>query len=152
MKEKKDRVNDALNATRAAVEEGVVPGDGVAFICAQQALRKIKLNGANHDQDVDIGIAVDAFAWPLREIVNNSGEDASVVINDVKKHNGNFAYNAQTEKYGDLIELGIIDPTKVTRAALQNAASIAGLMITTAAMIAIKPQSQEPKAGVDLGM
>ena len=143
MKEKKDRVDDALNATRAAVEEGVVPGGGVALIRVLQALKKSRLKGANHDQDVGIGLATGALERPLREIVNNAGEDASVIINEIKKRKGNYGYNAQTESYGDLIELGIIDPTKVTRSALQNAASIAGLMITTAAMIAIVPEAEE---------
>lgn len=152
MKEKKDRVDDALNATRAAVEEGVVPGGGVALIRVMQALKKAKLKGANHDQDVGIGIAIAALERPLREIVNNAGEDASVVINEIKKHKGSYGYNAQTEKYGDLVEMGIIDPAKVARTALQNAASIAGLMITTAAMIAIKPQPQEQQLGIEHGM
>ncbi|WP_193164240.1 chaperonin GroEL [Microbulbifer hainanensis] len=152
MKEKKDRVDDALNATRAAVEEGVVPGGGVALIRVLQALKKSKLKGSNHDQDVGIGLATGALERPLREIVNNAGEDASVIINEIKKRKGNYGYNAQTESYGDLIELGIIDPTKVTRSALQNAASIAGLMITTAAMIAILPETEEKMPPMEGGI
>ncbi len=152
MKEKKDRVDDALNATRAAVEEGVVPGGGVALIRVMQALKKSKLKGANHDQDVGIGLAIGALERPLREIVNNAGEDASVIINDIKKRKGTYGYNAQTENYGDLIEMGIIDPTKVTRYALQNAASIAGLMITTSAMIAISPEAEEKMPSMEGGI
>jgi len=152
MKEKKDRVDDALNATRAAVEEGVVPGGGVALIRVVQALKKSKLKGANHDQDVGIGLAIGALERPLREIVNNAGEDASVIINEIKKRKGNYGYNAQTETYGDLMEMGVIDPTKVTRSALQNAASIAGLMITTAAMIAILPEAEEKMPPLEGGM
>lgn len=140
MKEKKDRIDDALHATRAAVEEGIVAGGGVALIRTVQALNIEQLKGQNHDQDVGVDIAVQAMQRPLKEIVANAGDDASVVLNEVKKHKDNFGYNAQTEQYGDMMEMGIIDPTKVVRAALQNAASIAALMITTEAMIAAVPQ------------
>ena len=140
MKEKKDRIDDALHATRAAVEEVIVPGGGVALIRAMQGLNVNDLKGDNHDQNVGVDIAMHAMQRPLREIVMNAGEDASVVLNEVKKASSNFGYNAQTEEYGDMMEMGIIDPTKVVRAALQNAASIAGLMITTEAMIAIIPE------------
>lgn len=140
MKEKKDRIDDALHATRAAVEEGIVPGGGVALIRTIQGLNYELLKGQNHDQDVGVDITVLAMQRPLREIVANAGEDASVVLNEVKKASGNYGYNAQTEQYGDMLEMGVIDPTKVVRAALQNAASIAALMITTEAMIAIVPQ------------
>jgi chaperonin GroEL len=140
MKEKKDRIDDALHATRAAVEEGIVAGGGVALIRSLQALNNEQLKGQNHDQDVGVDITIQAMQRPLRVIVANAGEDASVVLNEVKKASGNYGYNAQTEQYGDLMEMGVIDPTKVVRAALQNAASIAALMITTEAMIAIVPQ------------
>jgi len=144
MKEKKDRIDDALHATHAAVEEGVVPGGGVALIRAMQALNKKHLHGANSDQDIGISIVISAMQRPLREIVTNAGEDASVVVNEVKKGTGNFGYNAQTETYGDMLDMGILDPTKVVRVALQNAASIAGLMITTEVMITELPKTQEP--------
>ncbi len=148
MKEKKARVEDALHATRAAVEEGVVPGGGVALIRALQALKD--LTGANHDQDVGIGIAKRAMEEPLRQIVANCGDEASVVLNKVEEGKGNFGYNAQTGEYGDMIDAGILDPTKVTRSALQNAASVAGLMITTEAMVAEQPK--EEKGGMpDMG-
>lgn len=135
MKEKKDRVEDALHATRAAVEEGVVPGGGVALIRALQAVQSKGLTGENHDQDIGIKIVLKAVEQPLREIVANAGHEPSVVFNKVQEQQGSFGYNAQTEKYGDLMEMGVIDPTKVVRVALQNAASIAGLMITTEATI-----------------
>lgn len=143
MKEKKARVEDALHATRAAVEEGVVPGGGVALLRAQTALKSLK--GSNHDQDVGINILRRAMEEPLRQIAINSGDEASVVVNKVKESTGNTGYNAANSEYGDMIALGILDPTKVTRTALQNAASIAGLMITTEAMIAEAPK--EEKAG-----
>ncbi|MDN3649123.1 chaperonin GroEL [Reinekea marina] len=137
MKEKKARVDDALHATRAAVEEGVVAGGGVALV---RALSNIgNLTGDNEDQNVGIALALRAMEAPLRQIVRNAGEEASVVLNEVKKGSGNFGYNAATGEYLDMIEAGIIDPTKVTRTALQAAASVAGLMITTEAMIADKP-------------
>ncbi|TDK31502.1 chaperonin GroEL [Luteimonas terrae] len=142
MKEKKARVEDALHATRAAVEEGVVPGGGVALVRALQAIGQIK--GANEDQNHGIQIALRAMEAPLREIVTNCGEEPSVVLNAVKDGSGNFGYNAATGEYGDMIAFGILDPTKVTRSALQNAASIAGLMITTEAMVAELPKKDEP--------
>jgi len=138
MKEKKARVEDALHATRAAVEEGVVAGGGVAFIRAEKAIAK--LEGDNDDQTVGINILRRAVEEPLRQIVRNAGGDASVVLNAVAKGKGNYGYNAATGEYGDMIEQGILDPTKVTRFALQNAASVAGLLLTTEAMIADAPQ------------
>ena len=141
MKEKKARVEDALHATRAAVEEGVVPGGGVALLRAQKAVEK--LEGANQDQQVGIKILSRAIEEPLRQIVDNAGEDAAVVLNKVKEGKGNFGYNAQTGEYGDLIEAGILDPTKVTRLALQNAASVAGLLLTTEVMVAEAPKEEE---------
>ncbi len=135
MKEKKARVEDALHATRAAVEEGVVPGGGVAFIRAKQALEG-KLKGDNHDQEAGIKIVLRALEEPLRIIVDNAGAEPSVVLNKVLENKGNFGFNAQTEEYGDLVQQGVIDPTKVARTALQNAASVAGLMLTTDAMVA----------------
>ncbi|MDC7808400.1 chaperonin GroEL [Luteimonas sp BLCC-B24] len=142
MKEKKARVEDALHATRAAVEEGVVPGGGVALVRALQAIGQLK--GANEDQNHGIQIALRAMEAPLREIVTNCGEEPSVVLNAVKDGSGNYGYNAATGEYGDMIAFGILDPTKVTRSALQNAASIAGLMITTEAMVAELPKKDEP--------
>jgi len=140
MKEKKARVEDALHATRAAVEEGVVPGGGVALIRALQSL--VDLTGDNHDQDVGISIARRAMEEPMRQIVANSGGEPSVVLNKVKEGEGNFGFNAATDEYGDMVAMGILDPTKVTRTALQNAASIAGLMITTEAMVAEVPKEE----------
>jgi chaperonin GroEL len=145
MKEKKARVEDALHATRAAVEEGVVPGGGVALIRALQAIGDLK--GANEDQNHGINIAKRAMEAPLREIVTNCGEEPSVVLNNVVAGSGNYGYNAATGEYGDMIAFGILDPTKVTRSALQNAASIAGLMITTEAMVAEAPKKDEPAGG-----
>ncbi len=142
MKEKKARVEDALHATRAAVEEGVVPGGGVALIRAKANLGEIK--GINEDQNHGIEIALRAMEAPLREIVTNAGEEPSVIVNKVKEGSGNFGYNAANGEFGDMVELGILDPTKVTRTALQNAASIAGLMITTEAMVADSPKKEEP--------
>ena len=138
MKEKKDRVDDALHATRAAVEEGVVPGGGVALVRAIAALKD--LTGDNHDQDIGITICKRAMEEPLRQIVANGGGEASVVLNNVANGEGNYGFNASTEVYGDMLEMGILDPTKVVRAALQHAASISGLMITTEAMITDIPQ------------
>ena len=138
MKEKKARVEDALHSTRAAVEEGVVPGGGVALIRAAANIGKLK--GDNHDQDVGINILKRAIQEPLRQIVSNAGGDASVVLNEVASGEGNYGYDAQTSEYGDMIELGILDPTKVTRYALQNAASVSGLLLTTEAMVAEAPQ------------
>jgi chaperonin GroEL len=138
MKEKKARVEDALHATRAAVEEGIVPGGGVALV---RVLTMIKgLKGANHDQDVGINIARRAMEEPLRQIVANAGAEPSVILNKIIEGSGNFGYNAATEEFGDMVEMGILDPTKVTRSALQNAASIASLMITTEAMVAELPK------------
>ena len=139
MKEKKDRVEDAMFATRAAVEEGVVPGGGVALVRTQQALLKRGLQGDNHDQTIGIKIVLRAMEQPLREIVANAGMEPSVILNKVKEGSGNFGYNAQSDEFGDMVAMGVLDPSKVVRVALQNAASIAGLMITTEAMIAEKP-------------
>ncbi len=145
MKEKKARVEDALHATRAAVEEGVVPGGGVALIRAIASLDGLK--GDNDEQNVGIGIARRAMEEPLRQIVGNAGEEGSVVLNKVAEGEGNYGYNAATGEYTDMIEAGILDPTKVTRSALQHAASIAGLMITTEAMIAELPKEDAPMPG-----
>ena len=142
MKEKKARVEDALHATRAAVEEGIVAGGGVALIRAKAAIAGLK--GANEDQNHGIQIALRAMEAPLREIVANAGEEPSVVLNRVAEGKGAFGYNAANGEFGDMIEFGILDPTKVTRTALQNAASIAGLMITTEAMVAEAPKKDEP--------
>ena len=140
MKEKKARVEDALHATRAAVEEGVVPGGGVALIRAQKALDK--LEGSNEDQTVGIRILTRAIEEPLRQIVENAGEDAAVILNKVKDGKGSYGYNAATGEFGDLIEAGILDPTKVTRLALQNSASVAGLLLTTEVMVAEAPKEE----------
>ncbi len=152
MKEKKARVEDALHATRAAVEEGVVPGGGTALIRAVAAIADLK--GDNEDQNAGIGIARRAMEAPLRQIVANAGEEPSVVADAVKKGSGNFGYNAATGVYGDMIEMGILDPAKVTRTALQAAGSIAGLMITTEAMVADLPEDQPAVGGHghDMGM
>ncbi|MBI5936897.1 MAG: chaperonin GroEL, partial [Betaproteobacteria bacterium] len=150
MKEKKARVEDALHATRAAVEEGIVPGGGVALLRARSAIAKLK--GDNHDQDAGIKIVLRAIEQPLREIVNNCGEEASVVVNKVMGGKGNYGYNAQTGEYGDMMEMGVLDPTKVTRTALQNAASVAGLMLTTDCMVAEHPEDNKPAMpGGDMG-
>jgi chaperonin GroEL len=149
MKEKKARVEDALHATRAAVEEGVVPGGGVALIRVRAALAKLK--GDNHDQDIGINIARRAMEEPMRQIVSNAGDEASVVVNKVEEGKDTFGYNAATGEYGDMIEMGILDPTKVTRSALQNAASVAGLMITTEAMVADQPQDESAAAAPGMG-
>ena len=148
MKEKKARVEDALHATRAAVEEGVVPGGGVALVRAIQGIKALK--GDNHDQDVGINIARRAMEEPLRQIVANAGGEPSVVINRVLEGEAAFGYNAATGEYGDMLEMGILDPTKVTRSALQNAASVSGLMITTEAMVAELPKEDAP-AMPDMG-
>ena len=142
MKEKKARVEDALHATRAAVEEGVVAGGGVALVRAQQAVTA--LEGENHDQDMGIAIARRAMEEPLRQIVANSGAESSVVLSKVAEESGNHGFNAQTDEYGDMIHMGILDPTKVVRTALQNAASIAGLLITTEASVAEAPKDETP--------
>ncbi|BCX81533.1 chaperonin GroEL [Methylomarinovum caldicuralii] len=149
MKEKKARVEDALHATRAAVEEGIVPGGGVALVRIQQKIKDLK--GANHDQDVGIQIALKAMEAPLRQIVENAGEEGSVVYNKVAEGSGNFGYNAATGEYGDMIEMGILDPAKVTRTALQNAASVSGLLLTTEAMVAEIPKEEKaPAAAPDM--
>ncbi len=142
MKEKKARVEDALHATRAAVEEGIVPGGGVAYLRARANLKNLK--GANPDQDAGIKIVLRAVEEPLRQIVANAGEEPSVVLNKVAEGKGNFGMNAATGEYGDLVEMGVLDPTKVTRYALQNAASVAGLMLTTDAMVAELPKDDKP--------
>ncbi|SIT70617.1 chaperonin GroEL [Ectothiorhodosinus mongolicus] len=149
MKEKKARVEDALHATRAAVEEGVVPGGGVALVRALEAMGKLK--GSNHDQDMGIAIAIRAMEEPLRQIVSNCGEEPAVVMNSVRELKDSHGYNAASGEYGDMIEMGILDPTKVTRTALQNAASVAGLIITTEAMVAEKPKKEEPAAPGGMG-
>jgi chaperonin GroEL len=141
MKEKKARVEDALHATRAAVEEGVVPGGGVALIRVLKSLEK--LEGKNEDQTVGIRILARAIEEPLRQIVENAGEDAAVVVNAVKAGKGAYGYNAATGEYGDMLEAGILDPTKVTRLALQNAASVSGLLLTTEVMIAEAPKDDD---------
>jgi chaperonin GroEL len=149
MKEKKARVEDALHATRAAIEEGVVPGGGVAFLRALKAIEK--LMGANEDQTTGIKILARAIEEPLRQIVTNAGEDAAVVLNQVREGRGTFGYNAATGEYGDMVEMGILDPTKVTRLALQNAASVAGLLLTTEVMIAESPKEEEHAHGAPGG-
>jgi len=150
MKEKKDRVDDALHATRAAVEEGIVAGGGVALLRARAALEGV--TGVNHDENTGITIVKRAVEEPLRQIVSNGGGEASVVVNEVSNNKGHYGYNAQTEEYGDLVKMGVIDPTKVTRSALQHAASIAGLLITTEAMVADIPEPAGAGGGApDMG-
>jgi chaperonin GroEL len=142
MKEKKARVEDALHATRAAVEEGIVAGGGVAYIRARAGLKNLK--GSNSDQDAGIKIVLRALEEPLRQIVGNAGEEGSVVLNKVAEGKTNFGFNAQTGEYGDLVEMGVVDPTKVARFALQNAASVASLLLTTEAMVAELPKDEKP--------
>ncbi|HET7174580.1 MAG TPA: chaperonin GroEL [Gammaproteobacteria bacterium] len=142
MKEKKARVEDALHATRAAVEEGIVPGGGVALVRAKQAIGKLK--GENEDQQMGIQILLRSMEEPLRQIVANAGEAADVVLNKVAEGKGNFGFNAATSEYGDMVEMGVLDPTKVARTALQNAASVASLLITTEAMVAELPKEDKP--------
>ncbi len=149
MKEKKARVEDALHATRAAVEEGIVPGGGVALLRAKTAVSKLK--GDNHDQDAGITIVLRAMESPLRAIVQNAGDEPSVVVNKVLEGKGSFGYNAASGEYGDMLAMGVVDPTKVTRTALQNAASIAGLMLTTACMVAELPEDKPAPAGGGMG-
>jgi chaperonin GroEL len=149
MKEKKDRVDDALHATRAAVEEGVVPGGGVALVRAMNALSELR--GDNDDQNAGINILRRAMEAPLRQIVTNSGEEASVVVNEVKSGSGNYGYNAASGEYGDMLEMGILDPAKVARSALENAASVAGLMLTTEVMITDLPQGDDGMSGMGGG-
>ena len=146
MKEKKDRVEDAMNATRAAVEEGVVPGGGVALVRVLQRLRERGLDTDNRDQETGVEIVLKSLEQPLRTIIDNAGEDSSDVLSEVRKGDVNYGYNAQTEQFGDLVDMGILDPAKVVRVALQNAASVAGLMITTEAMIAPLPEPKEQAA------
>jgi len=148
MKEKKARVEDALHATRAAVEEGIVAGGGVAFIRARSSIQKLK--GDNHDQDAGIKIVSRALEEPLRMIAANAGDEPSVVLNKVAEGKGNFGYNAATSEYGDLVEMGVLDPTKVTRYALQNASSVAGLILTTDAMVAEAPKEEHAHAAPDM--
>jgi len=150
MKEKKARVEDALHATRAAVEEGIVPGGGVALIRAKQAIGKLK--GENEDQQMGITILLRAMEEPLRQIVANAGEPADVVLNKVQEGKGNFGFNAATGEYGDLVEMGVLDPTKVARTALQNAASVASLLITTEAMVAELPKEEKQQMPQGGGM
>jgi chaperonin GroEL len=149
MKEKKDLVDDALHATRAAVEEGIVAGGGVALIRAADAVRN-KVRTASADQKIGVDIALRAMEEPFRQIVANAGVEASVVLNNIRKEKGNYGYNAQTEEYGDLLLAGIIDPTKVTRSALQNAGSIAGLMLTTEVMISDKVDKKHDNINDDV--
>jgi chaperonin GroEL len=153
MKEKKARVEDALHATRAAVEEGIVPGGGVALIRASKALDKLKAENA--DEKVGFDIVRRAIEAPLRIISSNAGVEGSIVVQKVKEGDGNFGYNARTEVYEDLVKAGVIDPTKVTRTALENAASVAGLLLTTEAVISEKPQDKKmdmPGGGMPGGM
>jgi chaperonin GroEL len=145
MKEKKARVEDALHATRAAVEEGIVAGGGVAYLRARVNLKNLK--GDNSDQDAGIKIVLRALEEPMRQIVANAGEEPSVVVNKVAEGKGNYGFNAQTGSYGDLVEMGVVDPTKVARFALQNAASVASLMLTTEAMVAESPKDEKPMGG-----
>jgi chaperonin GroEL len=145
MKEKKARVEDALHATRAAVEEGIVPGGGVALLRARDAVSKVKTD--NEDQAAGVKIVVRALEQPMREIARNAGDEPSVVINKVTEGKGNFGYNAQTGEYGDMVAMGVLDPTKVTRYALQNAASVAALILTTDAMVAELPKDEKGAAG-----
>jgi chaperonin GroEL len=142
-------VEDALHATRAAVEEGIVAGGGVAYLRARARLKDVK--GANHDQDAGISIVLRALEEPLRQIVANSGAEPSVVLNKVVEGKESFGYNAQTAEYGDLVEMGVIDPTKVVRFALQNAASVAGLVLTTAAMVAERVEEKTNSAQSGMG-
>jgi len=150
MKEKKARVEDALHATRAAVEEGIVPGGGVALLRAKVAVSGLK--GDNHDQDAGITIVLRAMEAPLRAIVQNAGDEPSVVVNKVSEGSGSYGYNAASSEYGDMLAMGVVDPTKVTRVALQNAASIAGLMLTTACMVAELPEDKPAAGGMGGGM
>ena len=145
MKEKKARVEDALHATRAAVEEGIVPGGGVAYLRARSGIKNLK--GDNADQEAGIKIVLRALEEPTRQIVNNAGDEPSVVVNKIVEGKGNYGFNAQTGEYGDLVEMGVVDPTKVTRFALQNAASVASLMLTTDAMVAELPKDDKPPMG-----
>ncbi len=149
MKEKKARVEDALHATRAAVEEGIVPGGGVALLRVCAAIADVK--GANADQSAGIKIVLRAVEEPLRQIVANTGDEPSVVVNKVREGKGNYGYNAATGEYGDMVDMGVLDPTKVTRFSLQNAASVAGLMLTTDCMVAESPKDEAPAPGGGMG-
>jgi chaperonin GroEL len=149
MKEKKARVEDALHATRAAVEEGIVAGGGVAFLRAKQAAGTIK--GDNPDQEAGIKLILRAIEEPIRIITLNAGDEPSVVVNAVLAGKGNYGYNAQNGQYGDMIEMGILDPTKVTRTALQNAASVASLMLTTECMVSEAPKDEAGAGGGGMG-
>lgn len=144
MKEKKDRVDDALHATRAAVEEGIVPGGGIAYIRAIESLEKLK--GLNEDETTGIAIVKRALEEPIRQIVINSGVEGSIVVQKVKEGKADFGYNARTDQYENLLKAGVIDPTKVTRIALENAASIAGMLLTTECVVADKPKKEEAHA------
>jgi chaperonin GroEL len=146
MKEKKDRVDDALHATRAAVEEGIVAGGGVAFIRAVAALTDLK--GANEDENTGIQIIRRAIEEPLRQICDNAGIEGSIVVQKVKEGTGDFGYNARTDKYENLIGAGVIDPTKVGRVALENAASIAAMLLTTECVLADEPDDEKGGAGM----
>ncbi|MEJ2678845.1 MAG: TCP-1/cpn60 chaperonin family protein, partial [Gemmatimonadota bacterium] len=150
MKEKKARVEDALHATRAAVEEGIVPGGGVALVRARQSLEKFEVEAA--DEQVGVQIVLRALEEPIRQIANNAGQEGSFVVARVREGKGNFGYNAQTDEYEDLVEAGVIDPTKVTRTALQNAASIASLLLTTEAVIVEQPEPEKEPAMPGGGM
>jgi chaperonin GroEL len=141
MKEKKDRVDDALHATRAAVEEGIVAGGGVALVRAKQAIKDLKTG--NQDQDAGIAIVLRAIEEPLRQIVSNAGGEESVVVNNVAGGTGNYGFNAASDIYGDMLEMGVVDPTKVTRVALQNAAGVAGLILTSEAAIYDLPKEEK---------
>jgi chaperonin GroEL len=141
MKEKKARVEDALHATRAAVEEGIVPGGGVALIRCLEAIDKVK--GANEDERIGVDIVKKAIEFPTRELANNAGEEGSVVVEEVKKRKGNEGYNVADNSYEDLVKAGVVDPKKVTRTALQNAASIAGLLLTTECLITEIPEKEK---------
>ncbi|MDX1496996.1 MAG: TCP-1/cpn60 chaperonin family protein, partial [Salinisphaeraceae bacterium] len=142
-------VEDALHATRAAVEEGVVPGGGVALVRTRAALESLK--GDNDDQNAGIRILTRAIEEPLRQIVSNAGGEPSVVLNQVLAESGNYGFNAGTGEYGDMIEMGILDPTKVTRSALQHAASVSGLMLTTEATVSELPKEEAPMPAPDMG-
>jgi chaperonin GroEL len=150
MKEKKARVEDALHATRAAVEEGIVPGGGVAFLRTQAAVDKLKLEG---DEAVGGGIVRRALEFPTRQLSDNAGKEGALIVQEIKKRSGNEGFNVATGEYGDLVKAGVVDPTKVTRSALQNAASISGLLLTTEALVTELPEKDKPApAGPGGGM
>ena len=150
MKEKKDRVEDALSATRAAVEEGIVPGGGVAYIRASQTLAGLK--GVNEDETTGINIVARAIEEPLRQIAANAGVEGSVIVNKIREGKGDFGYNARTDEYVNMFEAGVIDPTKVSRVALENAASVAGMFLTTECAIAEIPEPAAPAMPAGAGM